>query len=62
MTTLARMLAAESLARAARWNAPRLVRLHPELDAELDRYAQEHRVKPETVVCEAVRAYLGMAR
>lgn len=36
------------------------VRLHRELANQLDAYAAEQRVTPETIIAEALRAYLGV--
>jgi hypothetical protein len=43
--------------------APRVfnVRLHPELADLLERYAASGNVTEETIIAEAVRAYLGAA-
>lgn len=37
-----------------------LVTLKPELDEAVRNYAKENKIKIETVIAEAVRAYMGL--
>lgn len=48
--------------RYERTNSLLVVKMRPEVKAELKRYARAHRQKPETIASEAIAAYLGLTR